>query len=221
VNVDTQTPSEELDALLRSCCRRTGLDGAGVSMVTANGSREPLHATDPVAWEIERLQFALGEGPCVDVSSSGEPVFVADIADDKDPTLRGWPVFRGEAARTGVRAIFAFPVHVGAVHLGAVDMYRKSRGPLSHDEVDTARSSMDRVAVALLDRPTGYVGHDPGSVSDVLVHQAAGMVMAQIDSSIEEALVRLRAAAFAEGRTVSALAADVVQRRRRLAKEQP
>lgn len=213
------SPTDKLDSLLRSCCKQTGLDGAGVSMVTAAGAREPLHATDVVSKEIERLQFTLGEGPCVDASRAGGPVLVADLTDESDHVAAGWPVFRTEALRAGARAVFAFPVRVGAVSLGAVDMYRSTRGGLSDDQVGTALTSVDRLGVALLDHPTGYRDHDPGAVSDPLVHQAAGMVMIQLDTRIEEALVRLRAAAFAEGRTVSELASDVVHRRRRLAKE--
>lgn len=43
--------------------------------------------------------------------------------------------------------------------------------------------------------------------------------MGQLDSSIEEAMVRLRATAFAEGRTINELAANVVNGRRRISKE--
>ncbi len=53
----------------------------------------------------------------------------------------------------------------------------------------------------------------------MIVHQAAGMVMGQLDSSIEEAMVRLRATAFAEGLNINELAADVVNGRRRILKE--
>jgi GAF domain len=218
--VETRTPTEDLDTLLRSCCRSIGLDGAGVSMLTAGGSREPFHATDEIAWEVERLQFTLGEGPCVDVASRGGPVLVADLSDEQDEVAKGWPVFRGEAARAGVRAIFAFPMRVGAINLGAVDVYRTVPGELSDGHLGNALSSIDRVALILLDHPTGYHDHDPGSVSDVLVHQAAGMVMVQTNSSIEQALARLRATAFAEASTVSQVAADVVHGRRRLSKEE-
>jgi hypothetical protein len=44
-------------------------------------------------------------------------------------------------------------------------------------------------------------------------HQAAGMVSVQLSVSVAEALVRLRARAFSEGRPLEALAADVVGRR--------
>jgi hypothetical protein len=214
--VDTRTPTEDLDALLRSCCRSTALDGAGVTLVATAGSREPFYATDDIAWEIERLHLTLGEGPGVDASTDGFPVLVADIADG---IARRWPMFRNEAVRAGVHAIFAFPVRMGTVNMGTVDLYRARPGHLSDRQIGTALSSVDRVAATLLDRPTGYVDHDPATASDVLVHQAAGRVMVQIDGSIEEAMVRLRSTAFAEGRTVSQLAADIVHGRRRLSKE--
>lgn len=57
------TPPSQLGRLLQTCCQATDLDGAGVSIVTSDGTREPLFATDEVATVIERLQLTLGEGP--------------------------------------------------------------------------------------------------------------------------------------------------------------
>ena len=48
------------------------------------------------------------------------------------------------------------------------------------------------------------------------IHQATGMVSAQLEVSAADALVRLRAHAYAEGRTLSDVAADVLGRRLRL-----
>jgi hypothetical protein len=189
-----------------------------VSLVATEGAREPFYATDETAWEIERLHLTLGEGPGVDASTDGVPVLVANIEDGDGIACR-WPMFRSEAARAGVHAIFAFPVRMGTVNIGTVDLYRTEPGHLSDRQVGTALSSVSQVAAALHDQPTGYADHDPATASDVLVHQAAGKVMVQIDGSIEEAVVRLRSTAFAEGRTVSQLAADIVHGRRRLSKE--
>ena len=51
------------------------------------------------------------------------------------------------------------------------------------------------------------------------VHRAAGMVMVQLDTTIEEALVRLRATAYLEGMPVTSLARDVIEGRHRFTKE--
>jgi hypothetical protein len=214
------TPPPQLDSLLESCCRAIGLDGAGVSIVSSDGTREPLFATDEVATVIERLQLTLGEGPCVDSSTSGTPVLVADLTDPRDGVASRWPVFRSEATTTGARAVFAFPIRIGAIWLGAVDFYRQTPGPLSQPELSAALSSVDEVGLALLEAPSRY-GDPDTATTNMIVHQAAGMVMSQLDSSIEEAMVRLRATAFAEGMSINDLAADVVNGRRRILKEKP
>lgn len=208
-----------VEGRLRSCCAESGVDGAGVSIVTSNGPREPLYATDDVAMRLERLQLTLGEGPCVDSSSSGSPILVPDLTDASDVVVSRWPFFSEEAARSGARAIFAFPVRIGAIGLGAVDLYRRSPGALSVPELGAALAAVDGVGLAVLEAPHWYGDLAAPSMIDMVVHQAAGMVMGQLGSSIEVAMVRLRATAFAEGRTVNELAADVVNGRRYLSKE--
>jgi hypothetical protein len=215
----TGTPAPALALLLRSCCRASSLDGAGVSIVSSNGTREPLYASDEVATVIEHLQFTLGEGPCVDSSAMGTPVLVADLNDAGDAVASRWPIFRTEATRVGARAIFAFPIRIGAIWLGAVDFYRRSPGPLSQADLSRALSSVEEVGLAVLEAPNHYGDPEGPATTNMIVHQAAGMVMGQLDSSIEEAMVRLRATAFAEGLAINELAADVVNGRRRILKE--
>jgi AmiR/NasT family two-component response regulator len=55
-----------------------------------------------------------------------------------------------------------------------------------------------------------------GQVDYDEVHQATGMVMVQREINAEEALLRLRARAFAEGMALEVLAREVVARRVRL-----
>jgi hypothetical protein len=213
------SPVQVLDRVLRSCCRSTGVDGAGFSIVSSSGTHEPLYASNDVADEIERLQVILGEGPCIDASTLGTPVLVRDLTESRDEDSSRWPLFRNEAVRIGARAIFAFPIRIGAISLGAVDLYRETAGPLSHPELSRALNSMDEVGLAVLEAPDYYGDADAPTVINMTVHQAAGRVMAQLDSTIEEAVVRLRAAAFAEGVSLTELAKDVVDGRRRFAKE--
>lgn len=213
------TPAAQLDGLLRSCCRTTGLDGAGVTMMSADAGREPVFATDEVATVIERLQLTLGEGPCVDSASTGIPVLVPDLSDPGEGVAGRWPVFGKEAARVGARAIFAFPIRFGAIWLGAVDFYRQSPGPLNQAELGSVLSAVDRVGLAVLEAPNWYGDPESPAATNMVVHQAAGMVMGQLDSSITEAMVRLRATAFAEGLSIEELAADVANGRRRIVKE--
>ncbi len=208
-----------LEGVLRACCVSTGNDGAGVSIVTDGGTREPLYATDDVATHIERLQLTLGEGPCVATSADRSPVLVPDLNDLTDVAVQRWPVFREEATRLGARAIFAFPIRIGSIGLGAVDLYRRTPGSLNGRELGSALASVEDVGAAVLVASERYGDPTAAPMTSMVVHQAAGMVMGQLDSSIEEAMVRLRATAFAEERSVHDVARDVVSRRRQLSKE--
>jgi hypothetical protein len=214
----SSAPSNHVAVLIRSCLGDTGVDGAGLSVVTATGAREALFVSDPLAAEVEHLQFTLGEGPCVDATSSGTPVLVDDLDAKSDQLSVRWPMFVREATWAGVRAIFAFPVLVGAVSLGAVDLYRRTPGALSRPQLSSALTSADAIGWAVLDFDAAPGDQLLGATS-LVVHHAAGMVMVQLDCAIEEALVRLRAPAFADGVTIYKLAADVVHGRRRFTKE--
>ncbi len=209
-----------LGELMESCSRGAGVDGGGISVLAKDGSRESIYASDPTAALVERMQFTLGEGPCVEATAHGSPVLVPDVADGAAVATLRWPVFLQEISLAEVRAIFAFPLRIGTMSFGAVDLYRRVPGPLSSPQLSAALATVDSVGLAVLDMPTRHDDQLAGAGSNIIVHQAAGMAMVQLDSSIEEAMLRLRALAFTEGVPLSQVAADVVNGRRRLAKEE-
>jgi GAF domain-containing protein len=210
-----------IEGLLLACIAAVGVDGGGMSLVSATGTRQPLYGSDEAAQVMERLQFTVGEGPCVDASASGSPVLVPDIDEPGSGIGMRWPAFLAEAASANIRAVFAFPVRIGAVSLGAIDLYRRSPGPLGREELAKTLTAVDAIAAALLDvAGTLDSGLDIDRVSSMAVHRAAGMVMEQLGTSIENALIRLRAAAYAEGVSVNELANAVIIGTRRFQEEE-
>jgi GAF domain-containing protein len=201
-----------------------GVDGAGISLVSDTGHRGVVCATDDVSRGIEDLQITLGEGPCIDTIRTGAPVMVADLDDRDDIATGRWPTFRAAAADAGVRAVFAFPLRVGAIRVGALDMYRSRPGALDGDEISAALLGAEAAAGALLgltaspDAATAD-GADTGLAYHPQVHQATGMVMMQLGVTIEQAFLLLRARAFSTSRPLQDLAADVVDRRLRFSSE--
>ena len=204
------------------CVEGLGVTGAGISMVTRSGNWGVVHATDDIAARIEDLQLTLGEGPCVDAVSSGAPVLVADLS-ASDILVERWPAFLKGAESAGVRAVFAFPLRIGAISVGALDLYRDQPGDLA-DLIPAALVAADAAALALLHMETpwdqGFDDDlDAGSANQLQVHQATGMVQAQLDIATEDAFLMLRARAFADARPVVDVARDVVERRLRFTKE--
>src|SRR5436190_917582 len=176
-------------------------------------------ATDSVSALIEQLQYDLGEGPSVDAYHLDEPVLEPDLA---RPRTSRWVAFTAPALAAGVRAVFGFPLQVGAVRLGALNLYCDRPGPLTDDQhanaMVMARIAAETVVVLQANAPPGRIAAELEASADFryVVHQATGMVAAQLDVSVAHALIRLRAYAFGNDRPLVSVAEDVVARRLRI-----
>ncbi|MBM7808006.1 hypothetical protein JOD57_003843 [Geodermatophilus bullaregiensis] len=206
------------DHLVEDCRQATGMTGVGLALVSGEGVSGLVAATGGPAQQMEDLQFTLGEGPCADASTSRRPVLCSDLG--VEGVVR-WPAFAFGAAQAGIAAAFTFPLQVGAVAIGVLDLYRDRRGPLSGAHLAEAFAFADAAAAVLLhlqereedDTVPGVDGWADVVDRRAVVHQAAGMISVQLDVGVVEALLRLRAAAFARDRRMADLAGDVVARR--------
>jgi hypothetical protein len=216
-----------LQRVCRDAVLALSASGVGVSVMAENGVHGMATASDPATERIEELQFTFGEGPCVDAFATSRPVLVADLADG---ATGRWPVYAPAVHDAGVRAVFAFPLQVGAARLGVLDVFRTHAGPLSRQELGKAFTFADHAVTALLDGQEQATAHDgqdePDGLDEAIepraeLFQAQGMVMVQLGVSITEALVRIRAYAYAEDRRLNEVAADIVARRLRFDQDRP
>lgn len=213
-----------------ACVTLLPVTGAAISVRTGPGQLATVAASDDVAGRIEELQFTVGVGPCIDALNGGGPVLVRDVADTTDPVGARWPAFTGAAVGAGVRAVYAFPLSIGAIALGALNLYRDTPGLLSDTELSHALHVADATALALLDmRVAGSYDDADSTPSSPLdggrfhlteVYQATGMIMVQLGVSVEVALIRLRAFAFGHDRPIGDVARSVVVRRLRFDMDQ-
>ncbi|SDP24117.1 hypothetical protein SAMN05660199_03452 [Klenkia soli] len=94
------------ERLARACVAALPVDGAGLSHSFAPGRRLPLGAGDTDASVAERLQFALGDGPCLEAQRRRRPLSAsaAELGDR-------WPVYAAQLQdRTPYRSVLALPV---------------------------------------------------------------------------------------------------------------
>lgn len=193
----------------------TAMSGAGVMLLSDDRPQASICTTDAVSSLIEEIQYTLGEGPSVDAHRLGTVVAEADLAGSG---ARRWTAFSPKAVDAGARAVFGFPIRMGTVRLGALNLYRDRAGPIGDEEHAAALVVADvaaRSVLALANAAPGELSADLGTDIHLwgVVHQAAGMVSVQLGVPVAEALVRLRARAFATNRVVSDVARDVVERR--------
>lgn len=199
------------------CVDLTGMSGAWVSGLP--GSAGPAIATDPLAETLSDLQVLLGEGPAADAVKDGRPVAVTDVA--TVASRRVWPLFARAAADSGARAMLVLPIRVGTATIGLFGLYSRVPTVL----VTSQRAEVDAfagVALGLLldgvhHYPSDLRRHVPDGWSPVHpeIHQATGIVSVQLGLDVAEALVCLRAHAYAQARPLLEIAREIVTRRRR------
>lgn len=191
------------------------VSGAAIVLMGDDGNGSALAASGDATRAVEDLQFTLGEGPGIDAHDLGRPVLEADLA---APGSR-WPAFGPAARDLGVHAAFGFPLRVGAARMGALDLYGDRPTVLPPERVSDAIVLSDLVTQAVLSMqagaPVGKLPHEIDQADGLRaeVHQASGMISEQLEIHIVDALVRLRAYAYAEGRSINDVARDVVMRR--------
>jgi hypothetical protein len=204
-----------IERVCGSVTRLMDVSGSGISVI-ADGEYKATLCEMGDHGHAEELQFMLGEGPCLTAHESGEPVLAPDLAGEAR-----WPAFSEAAAAGGVRAVFGFPLQLGAARLGTLSLFRNRPGDLDDDEYHDALVVADLAMRVVLqmqaDGPTNDLPAIPAPASTWRweVHQATGMIAAQTGVPMEEALVRLRARAYSEARSMHDVAVDVVSRKLR------
>ncbi len=204
-----------------ACVEAVGVSGAGLILAGSTKSLEPVYVTDSHAGEVAELQATLGQGPGVDALESGRPALVRDLA--SLTSTRRWPMFATDVLRLGVCAMYSLPLALGALRVGVLDLYHDIPGHLSRDQLVDAWVYADTALLLVLDAQSGIATSVDGVNRDGLgpvlwhaqVHQAAGMISAQLGVSALEALVRLRTYAYGHGKPLTDVARSVVERRLR------
>ena len=200
-----------------ACAERMRAVGVVQYVVSDLGQGEPVYATDLAAEQIAELQVTLGEGPAVDTLAEDRPMFAFDLA-----VPSRWPIFAQAAVEAGVRAVFAFPLQMGSISVGVLEIYRAEPGDLTTVEYRDALLYSDAAMSLLLE----HVDDVPSNAEHNLfaggfgnrwdsVHQATGVISVQLHSGLSEAFLRLRGHAFLTGRGLADVAEDVIEGRLR------
>jgi hypothetical protein len=206
--------ADRLRGICDLCVSELAVTGARVRVLggtSADGVGAIAHASDTLGVRLDDLTTTVGAGPCFDAYNLARPVLVPDLAADG----ARWPGFSAEAVRTGVVAVFSFPLQIGGVRLGVLELHRRSAGSLRPTQLTDA--------LLLADAATDTIFHDlhgvgpmtlPGLVDiQAEVHQATGMVAVDLEVSLSEALLRIRGHAFAHQLTLVQVAKEIIARR--------
>lgn len=218
-----ETAKAPTSRLCIACVDVVEVTGAGITIIGGDHAG-PICVSDPKINALEDLQFTIGQGPCRDAFHSGQPVHVPQL--DASARQR-WPPFVELAAASGIGAVFAYPLTSNGFGIGVLTLYQHAEGHLTPDQHDDTIALADILTETLLSLQNAA---PPGSLAPALedavayraeIYQAAGMVAIQLQISASEALLRIRAHAFAHEQPIDVIAADIVARRLRLDNDRP
>jgi hypothetical protein len=212
---DEDRTSSMLELIATRTVTALAVSGASITVLSHLGGGAPprrglVHATNATSHRLDTVQLTVGEGPCLEAFRSAAPVLVADL----DADGYRWPGFTPSAREAGAAAVFSFPLLVGAVRLGSLDAYRDSAGVLSPQQHSDALLLAEAATEALLEEISGHSADGAVWLADAHtpVHEATGMVAAQLGVTMDNALLRLRAYAYTHGLLVTDVAERVIGR---------
>lgn len=219
--VDGRRGVDAADRLCEACVDLFDVDAAAISLIFDGASSGTLGSSGAPARAYDELQFTFGEGPCLDSVAGRTPIVVVDLA---DPEEVRWPAYGPALLSHQIRCVTAVPIVIAGEFVGALDLFRARPGPLLGEDFVGAVAAAELSAIPVLDLMGGDLQAavaDPSSnawaelntLSRAEVSQATGMLVAQLGTEPAEALVRLRAHAYATGRSVTDVARDILDRR--------
>jgi hypothetical protein len=209
---------EKLRRVCDVCTDVIGVDGSALILVGGDLAPRVVGDMNPVSGRLAKLETTLCEGPSADAHRLGEPQLEPYLDDDGQ---RRWPAFAAAGLDLGVAAVFAFPLRLGGLRLGTLNLHRDHAGPLEDSEVGEAVATSAVVSRAILlleaDAPDERLGVEMHAADDLrsVVNQACGMAAVQLDTSVLRGALRLRIHAFSTSARLVDVAHDVVARRLR------
>lgn len=177
-------PNEDLtfDAVVRRAVEVVpGCDACSITLRRRRHRAETIAFTDPTIAELDAVQYALDQGPCLDAAFERGSVVAADLAHAPE-----WPLWAARARSAGIWSAMAIRLHTERETLGALNLYARTRGVFDDEAVDIAvvyaAHATDAMSKARL-----VTGLRAALESRHLIGMAQGVLATKYDISFERA----------------------------------
>jgi ANTAR domain/GAF domain len=186
-------------------------DGVALTLDYLRQGRLTLYASNDLAASLEDLQEVVGEGPGFDAARSGS-IVVGTFGSDDDGQ---WDALRERLEHgTFHGTIVAIPLGGDGAQVGVMTLHRDPS--IESENVEEAGFIGATVGAAIVEHSHDIAarqdGHDAW-LHRSKIHQATGMVVAQVGIRPEDAMALLRGQAFARGVTLEVVAQDIIDRK--------
>ncbi len=183
-----------LTRLADRCVEVLDVEAAGIMLAGPDSHLRVMASSSEAMRVLELFEVQAQEGPCLDSHRSGLPVVNQDLA-----AIGGrWPRFAAEAVAAGFQSAHALPMRLRGNAIGALNLFRASRGEMGVADVGVAQAFADAASIAILQH---RAAHEAQVINEQLTHalnsrvvieQAKGMVAERLGLPMERAFAVLR-----------------------------
>ena len=106
-------------------------------------------ATNEIAAEVDRVQYGVGEGPCLSSIADQATFKIDDISSD-----RQWPRFSAAAAHKGVKSLLAFVMQISDKALAALNLFAQKPHAFTREDVRVGALFASHAAFTLANAQT-------------------------------------------------------------------
>ncbi len=201
-----------LHSLTERCVELLGVDAAGLMLADQRGHLRVIASSAESARLIEIFELQHSEGPCMDCFNSGRPV----VNLDGDQLRARWPAFAAETAELGFQSAHALPMRLRDDVIGAINLFTRAGRRLSEDELAVGQAMADVATIGLLQERAGRQKDllaeqlQMALNSRILIEQAKGVLAERSRVTPNEAFVVMRSYARRQHRSLTSVAAAVV-----------
>lgn len=187
-----------------------GADGVSVSL-SRHGRIETVASSDDTIAQMDRDQYATGEGPCLSAAAQGHWFHVESLAEE-----HRWAEFTPRALRDGIASILSTPLMVADRPVGSLNIYSRVERAFGPAEQELAALFADQASGLLADTTSHASAEPTGDQmrralrSREVIAQAEGVLMGRVGVSAQQASSALRRSARETGMLVRAMAAELV-----------
>lgn len=179
----TETLDETLQAITEAATHSVpGFDQIGISTLRKDGKPETRASTGDLVLELDRIQYDLAEGPCVDALRDSVVILAPKIRHDQR-----WPRYVAAAVGLGVRSQLAVKLHLhdrGTV--GGLNLYSTTSEDIDPEAESAAELFATHAAIAL-GQATKRHQLNEALESRKVIGQALGILMERYQMNEERA----------------------------------
>jgi GAF domain-containing protein len=180
-------------------------DWASISQKLPGGALETIAPTDELVVTADKMQYHLGEGPCVAAVYENDVLTSRDVA--TDPRWRRWGE---EVAALGPRGVLSVHLYTDMDAMGALNLYSARPRDYTDEDRDVARLIGAHASVALAHfRGQAHLWKTIDARHSIGIAQ--GIVMHQYQMGAEQAFGVLRRLSQDSNTKLHLVAAEVVR----------